>query len=187
MTEISSVELLNFLPEIELIGDQSLKNGVVNTWKLAFKNTSWKRIEDVPFVSDAVPGVSLMQHTRAVVQAAIQLAKIMEETHGIKVELDKVVAGAVLHDVSKLVEYEAPDGRQASHIGERFPHGFYGAVFAIQAGLPDEIAHLIVSHTHTSPVVPQTMEGIIIRDADYAVANIALGGKLEEMLRGYHK
>ena len=187
MTAISSAELLNFLPEIELIGDQALKDGVVYTWQLAFKDTLWQRLDDVPFASGATPGISLIQHTRAVVQAAIQLAEIMAATHGIKVELDKVVAGAVLHDVSKIVEYEAPDGRQASVIGKRFPHGFYGAVFAIQAGLPDEIAHLIVSHTHTSPVAPQTMEGIIIRDADYAVANIALGGKLEALLSGHHK
>jgi len=187
MATISAVELLKFLPEIELIGDQSLKDGVVYTWQLAFKDTLWQRLDEVPFAADAAPGISLIQHTRAVVQAAIQLAKIMSATHGMKVELDKLIAGAALHDVSKLVECEPPDGRQVSVIGKRFPHGFYGAVFAIQAGLPDEIAHLIVSHTHTSPVSPQTLEGVIIRDADYAVANIALGGKLEALIFGHHK
>ncbi len=60
---------------------------------------------------------------------AVAVAEILTRFHGTEIDRDRLLAGALLQDASKLVEYE-PDGNggvRLSELGERFPHAFYAA------------------------------------------------------------
>ena len=80
----------------------------------------------------------------------------------------------LLHDVSKLLEYE-PDGKggyQRSSIGEKLQHGFYGAVLAREEGFSEEALHLILTHTPQSKMKPQYKEAILFSYMDLCDADM---------------
>jgi hypothetical protein len=74
-----------------------------------------------------------------------------------------LIVSAALHDVSKLFEYEHREGREVlSRVGELYPHGFHEASMALEAGLPEEIAHIILTHPPTTRDCPRMAEGLIL-------------------------
>jgi putative nucleotidyltransferase with HDIG domain len=93
--------------------------------------------------------------------------------------MDLVTAASLLHDVSKPLE-NAPDGK--TKLGKLFPHAHLGAHLARQAGLSDELVHIIVTHSrNSSPMPPSTYEGLIVHYADYCdsdVLNVKYGKKI---------
>ena len=62
--------------------------------------------------------------------------------------MDTLIAGAILIDVGKLLEYELEDAarpwwaRPASYLR----HPFTGVALAHRFGLPDEVCHMIATH-----------------------------------------
>jgi putative nucleotidyltransferase with HDIG domain len=109
-----------------------------------------------------------------VVQGAIALAECRQST-GYTIDLDMVIIAAVLHDVSKLVEFgpgQEPGTAVKTDHGRKFQHGFYGAHWAMAVGLPDDIAHIILSHSGSTRTFPLTEEGLLVLYADLADADI---------------
>jgi 23S rRNA maturation-related 3'-5' exoribonuclease YhaM len=87
--------------------------------------------------------------------------------------MDFLIISAVLHDVSKLLEYEQRDGKEVlSRTGELYPHGFHGARMAFEAGLPEEIVHIIATHAPTSSEIPKVAEGLILHYCDLIDADL---------------
>ena len=104
-------------PEIQWIGDTKLREQVTQTWIKALQRSPLKPndLNYIPFTL-LVPHcpVTFMQHKRCVVHMARKCAEAMQEFMGsaLPVNVDTVVAGAVLADVGKLLEYEiGPDGQ----------------------------------------------------------------------------
>ena len=157
-------------PEIEQISDTELRARVIEIWIECWHESSWPQIEDAP-KNPASLGVGrpLHAHVRAVTQEALAAAEIVEARHGIVADRDTLLAGALLHDVSKLVEYEPGGVRGAgkSPRGKLIQHAVYGAHKAWEKELPEEVVHIIVSHTRNSRVPPRTLEALIIHYVDY--------------------
>ena len=103
-------------------------------------------------------------------------------------DLDVLLAGGLLHDASKLLELE-PDGKNGteSKKGKLFQHAFLGAHKALLEELPDEVVHIIISHTGKSRVVPQTPEAVILFAVDIADADINRVNVGEKLLISNHK
>lgn len=157
-------------PELEQISDRELAERVVEIWVETWKASPWERIEDAPKNPETVhPRHKLVPHTRAVTVQGIAMAKAIQQFHDLPVNLDYVIAGCNLHDVSKLLEY-APTGNGAgkSEFGKLVQHGVYGVHQALAHGLPLELVHIIGSHTTQSRLAPRTIEAIIVYYADYA-------------------
>jgi putative nucleotidyltransferase with HDIG domain len=171
-------------PEVEQISDSELRAHVIEIWIECWHESSWARIEDAPKNPNLGMGRRLHEHVRAVTQEAIATAAIVEERHGIQTDRDTLLAAGLLHDVSKLVEYQADGsgGAEKSPLGKLSQHGVYGAHKAWEKGVPDEVVHIIISHTHNSNVPPRTLEGVIIHYVDYLDTDALLfaeGGKLD--------
>jgi putative nucleotidyltransferase with HDIG domain len=155
-------------PEIDAIHDPNLREQVVDAWIEAWHASKYPRIEDAVF-STEMPHIKLMDHVRGVAKLALGIAKILEETHGLHVNRDHVVAGALLHDIDKIIRLEKRGASYGVAEGlDKLPHGYVGALLAHNIGLPRDIEHLILSHTTQQMVVPKTMEAIIVHYADYA-------------------
>ena len=82
--------------------------------------------------------------------------------------MDTLVAGAILIDVGKLIEY-VMEGDQAvvGKTGKLLRHPFTGVGLAMRFGVPDEICHMIATHSKEGDLGKRTIESIIVHHADF--------------------
>ena len=160
-------------PEIKLITDENLRSKTIAAFLEAMTLGGW-RIEDLdrlPFTL-LIPNnpVSLLQHMRGVVQTAVKIADVMDEfyNHYYTLDRDILLAGAILHDVGKLMEYmESEKGFAKSHVGKIMRHPFSGAALAMKHGLPDEVQHIIATHAHEGDDGYRSPASVIVHHADF--------------------
>jgi putative nucleotidyltransferase with HDIG domain len=111
-----------------------------------------------------------MEHKRAVVHIARRSAEAMTEFFGSKlpIDLDTVIAGAILADVGKVLEYETVDGKAVqSRRGSLLRHPFTGVAVAQECGVPDDVCHIIAAHATEGDLVKRTTEAYIVHHADF--------------------
>jgi putative nucleotidyltransferase with HDIG domain len=160
-------------PELEWIGDPGLREAVTLTWIRAFERSPLEPadLDAIPFTL-LVPDcpATFMQHKRCVVHIARRSAEAMREHLGdsLPVDMDTVVAGAILADVGKLLEYEKVGGKAVqSDRGKALRHPFTGVALAMEAGVPDAVCHIIAAHAGEGDLVKRTTEAIIVHHADF--------------------
>jgi putative nucleotidyltransferase with HDIG domain len=160
-------------PELEWIEDAQLREQVTHTWVRAFALSPLtpEDLDRIPFTL-LVPGcpTTFMEHKRCVVHIARKSAEAMRQFMGraLAIDLDTVIAGAILADVGKLLEYENVDGktRQSSR-GELLRHPFTGVALAMECGVPDRVCHIIAAHAAEGDLVKRSTEAIIVHHADF--------------------
>jgi hypothetical protein len=82
--------------------------------------------------------------------------------------MDTVIAGAILADVGKLLEYEKVNGEvRQSDRGKALRHPFTGVALAMSCGVPDAVCHIIAAHAGEGDLVKRTTEAIIVHHADF--------------------
>lgn len=162
-------------PEVELIGDRKLAEAVENIWVKAWKASKWERIEDAGFGTEA-PNFSLAGHTRVCTRGVVAVADAMTEIHGLKLDRDQLLVLALLHDVSKIIEYEpGPGGKPAkSEIGKKITHGIFSGIWAREEGLSLDMVHLLFTHSGGSKMLPGLLEGVVLAHVDHADADALL-------------
>jgi len=160
-------------PELEWITDRGLREKVAATWVRAFELSPLtpEDLDHIPFTL-LVPDcrATFMEHKRCVVHIARRSAEAMTEFLGrtLKIDLDTVIAGAILADVGKLLEYEVVDGKaRQSQRGEFLRHPFTGVALAMGCGVPEAVCHIIAAHAAEGDVVKRTTEAIIVHHADF--------------------
>ena len=153
-------------PEAEWIGDEALRRSVLETWQKAFELSPLEPddLNNIPFTL-LVPDcpATFMEHKRCVVHIARRSAEAMQEHLGssLPIEMDTVIAGAILCDVGKLLEYEKVDGKaKQSDRGKSLRHPFTGVAVAMQCGVPDNVCHIIAAHAGEGDMVKRTTEAI---------------------------
>jgi hypothetical protein len=160
-------------PELDWIQDEKLREATARTWELALERSplSAEDLQTIPFTL-LVPGlkVSFMAHKRCVVHVARDAALKMNEFFGadLPVDLDVTIAGAILADVGKLLEYEIRDGKSGqSEMGRYVRHPFSGVGLAMEAGVPPRVCHIIAAHAGEGDMVKRTTEAYIVHHADF--------------------
>jgi len=160
-------------PEIELINDEQLKNKVIDCWVYAIEQSvlTPDDLNTIPFslLIDNC-NVSFMNHKRTAVQLSVKMAKIMKENFGDEIQINKdyLIAGAILIDVGKLLEYQIVDGKlTTSKAGKLVRHPFSGLAIADRFGLPTEVQHIIGTHSKEGDIGKRTVESIIVHHADF--------------------
>jgi len=163
----------NIWPEIDWISNQDLKEKVLDCWVYAIENSVFKPedLEVIPFsllIKDC--NVSFMNHKSTAVQLSVDIAKRMKENFGdeIKIEMDILIAGAILIDVGKLIEYDMVDGKlTTSKAGKILRHPFSGVAIADRFNLPPEVQHIIAYHSKEGDLAKRSVEAIIVHHADF--------------------
>ena len=96
----------------------------------------------------------------------------------VKIDFDLLLAGGILHDVGKPLEYAEVEGKiTKSQKGKLLRHPFSGASLAYKHGLPDEVIHMIATHAREGDGGYRSIEAMIIHYADY-INFESLGGKM---------
>jgi len=160
-------------PEIDWIENEELKEKVTLCWIYAIESSviEAEDLEKIPFsllIQNC--NITFMNHKRTVVQLSVDMAKRMQDNFGdeIKINMDYLVAGAILIDVGKLLEYEIVDKKLAtSNFGKYVRHPFSGVGIAQQFGLPAEVLHMIGTHSKEGDVGKRSVESQIIHHADF--------------------
>jgi putative nucleotidyltransferase with HDIG domain len=172
-------------PEVAEIDDEALGENVVEAWATAKAENDIDDLRTLPWFPPAMRDLgiedeSLVDHVRDVTAGAVGLAETLVERRGTPIDLDTVIAGALLHDVSKCYEF---DGMQETPMGELLGHPYYGVHVVAAADLPVELGHVVLSHTERTAVEPATLEAVVVRRADEAAAAAiraeASGGRLD--------
>jgi putative nucleotidyltransferase with HDIG domain len=160
-------------PELEWIKDEQLRAATERTWVRAFELSPLTPadLKSIPFTL-LIPNcpTTFMEHKRCVVHMARKCAESMQEFMGnaLKIDMDVVIAGAILADVGKLLEYENKDGKTVqSERGELLRHPFTGVALAMECGVPDAVCHVIAAHAAEGDQVKRTTEAYIVHHADF--------------------
>ncbi len=166
-------KLAQLFPELEFISDSGLREKVLDVWEDAVRTGGWEvdELTQIPFTL-LIPDtrVNLVDHTRAVTRVAIESAKVMSEYYCDYYELnmDYLVAGGLLHDVGKLLEFrKGPNGFEKSESGRLLRHPFSGAGLAVKHGLPDTVVHIIATHAKEGEGGYRCPESVIVHHADF--------------------
>jgi hypothetical protein len=166
-------KLKEIWPEIEWIENPELKEKVYQTWEYALEQSvlSPEDLLRIPFTL-LIEGcqVTFMEHKRAVVHIAVRAAEAMQEFFGenLPINMDYLIAGAILIDVGKLIEYVLKDDQAVvGKTGKLLRHPFTGVGLAMRFGVPDEICHMIATHSKEGDLGKRTAESIIVHHADF--------------------
>jgi putative nucleotidyltransferase with HDIG domain len=176
-------KIADLFPEIEQIKDEKLRARVISTWEEAIDKGGWvvEELKTVPFTL-LIPDckIDLVTHTRAVTQTALKVAGVLLDFYKarLKINLDLLTAGAILHDVGKILEY-AQEGDQVvkSRSGKLLRHPFSGSALAYKHQLPEEVIHMIATHAGEGDGGYRSVESVIIHYADF-INFESLGGKM---------
>ncbi len=168
-------EVLKLWPELEWIHDEDLREKTAKTWELALEKSALTAadLERIPFTLLVGPDlkVTFMDHKRAVVHIARDAGeKVNAMFHGeLTVNMDVLIAGAILADVGKLLEYELDENGKAvqGSYGKYLRHPFSGVSLAEQAGVPAEVCHIIAAHAGEGNMVKRSTEAYIVHHVDF--------------------
>jgi len=166
------LDFLEIFPEAALIEDKDIKEKVQKSWEKAIQLGGWKEkdLTSIPFTL-LIPNtaVNIVEHTRAVTNVALRIAETLKNSYkDIIINKDYLIAGGLLHDVGKLLEYEfSPGGYRKSGVGELLRHPVSGANLASVIGLPSEVIHIIYTHSREGDSYKRTIESIIIHYSDF--------------------
>ena len=166
-------DLLKYIPEFNLIKDSDLKEKVLKAWEVALTAGGWeiKDLQRMPFtlLIDPCP-CNMIEHIRGVVNVSVNAAEALQNIYEDKVKIneDYLVAGALLHDIGKLVEYKEKNGKFIqSSLGKLVRHPISGVGLCYSQGISEEVMHIIASHSWEGDRSRRTPEAIIVHHADF--------------------
>lgn len=184
MTEAQRVALAPFrqgvlesLPELELIKNESLREGCVDAWALALSETEFTSIDmirgsgnwDTPVMRGERTQAT---HLRAVAMMAVGMARALEEVVGsIGIDYDVLLAAGLCHDLGKPFEFSP---RNHARWRERpqtagWPavrHPVYGAHIALTAGLPEAVVNAVCGHSREGEFLRRSLETTLVHTVD---------------------
>ncbi len=176
MIRAEDIEKL-FDKQLARIKNPELRAGVVKAWVMGCERGGYGSVDELrkmPFtlLTDC-HGVSFVEHTLAVTDGAVGLAEAQASSYAklpYAIDMDRLVAGGLLHDVGKLVEIQqdGQGGHAKSRSGKCMRHPISGTVLAALAGLPDEVLNVIACHAKEGEGRPQVIETVLVHLADFA-------------------
>lgn len=182
------------IPEVAMIKDASLRDLVVEAWRLSLSKSSFSRISDMP--PAGAPGIMILakgsqaDHIRGVTNIAMGIALALKNQFSdIEIDTDIILAGGLCHDIGKSWEFDPKNRERWEKNRSRFGkpslrHPAYGAHICLTAGLPEEIAHIASAHSGEGELLARSLANTIIHYADYVfwAALMASGHVLEDTI-----
>lgn len=179
-------DLAAVFPAVDDIENDDLRAGVHEAYALALAETAWDDIREVPWLPDeqqrlGLPDETNVDHVNEVTTLAAGMADdLLAARPDIDLDRDFVVAGALLHDVSKLYEF-APGADAGTDYYDLLGHPHVGVYVCEAAGIPVELSHIVLSHTGRTTVEPATLEAEVVKRADEVAAAAIRSRALDDL------
>jgi putative nucleotidyltransferase with HDIG domain len=170
-------EIAELFPSLMKIKDTSLRERVAAVWNEAIttgcggKGWTFDELRAVKFtlLAGDIDMTCALQ--------CIAIADVLESSFrcGIPVQRDYLIAGALLADVGKPLEFDkdASGKMVQGTFGQQVRHPFSGVALAYKHGIPGEVMHIIATHSHEGDKVERSIESIIFHHADFVDFDIA--------------
>jgi 7,8-dihydroneopterin 2',3'-cyclic phosphate phosphodiesterase len=165
----------------ERIKDESLRKKVVDyirdptpTHKdfKKYPKEEWEKVKTYFSIGGVPAERDVLNHTIAVTEMCAHLGETIEKNYGTKVNMDALVAGALIHDAMKLIEWKM--GKMGpEHTGVMLDHTFLGVAELYARGFPEDVIHIVAAHFgENGPTPPRTMEAYIVHSVDSLLSTI---------------
>jgi putative nucleotidyltransferase with HDIG domain len=181
-------EIATLFPHLVDIKDAALRDKVAAVWNEALttgcggKGWTFDEIRAIPFTLLAGKiDLRFVEHLNSCCKQCIAIAGVLKEVFGtrIPVNLDYLIAGSLLADVGKMLEFDkdtSPSGGGKvikGFYGEMLRHPFSGVALCYKHGIPPEVMHIVATHSHEGDKVERTIESWIFHHADFIDFDIA--------------
>ncbi len=152
-------DIAGLFPDLESIGDPGLREKVAVVWIEAMTTgcggTGWtiEELRSIPFTLLAGEiNLTFIEHINSCARQCIAIEGVLRKIYGDRVPVnhDHLLAGALLADVGKPLEYDKD-----------------------KHGLPPEVMHIVATHSHEGDKVQRSIESIIFHHADFVDFDIA--------------
>ncbi len=114
----------------------------------------------------------LILHTISVTTLAINIAKTIMSYYPISINMDHLIAGALLHDIGRIFDFKKT--KKGYSINQKLiEHSSLIAAELYARGFPEEVIHIVLSHLGMGSIQPPlTIEALIVHYADTIDAQI---------------
>ncbi len=183
-------KILDEMPEIEWIEDETLRANVTDAWAAAVASAGLAAIGDMRpsgnYDSPALKTGTQADHIRSVARMSLKIAEEMDTLFAdFRYDRDLMIAGALCHDIGKVWEFDPEnvarwraDPRKTGFPSLRHPG--YGIHICLSAGLPEAVAHMAAAHSGEGELLIRSLENTILRWADHTFWLVAeAGGMLD--------
>lgn len=177
-------EIAELFPSLMKIEDASLREKVAAVWNEAIttgcggKGWTFDELRAVKFTLLAGDiDMRFIEHLNSCALQCIAIADVLENAFkcNIPVNRDYLIAGSLLADVGKPLEYDKDASGKVVQgtFGQQLRHPFSGVALAYKHGIPSEVMHMIATHSHEGDKVERSIESIIFHHADFVDFDIA--------------
>ncbi|MFH0982162.1 MAG: hypothetical protein V2A79_11545 [Planctomycetota bacterium] len=172
-------QVLKLLPEIQEIQDRTLREKVIAVWCESIARGGWEpqELTQIPFTLLAGEiEMRFIEHIRSCAKMCIAMERVLKEVWGARVPIhrDTLLAGSLLADVGKPLEYAKKDGKIVKgRSGNMLRHPFSGVGLCWKHDLPEEVMHIVATHSKEGDHVQRTIESIIFHHVDFVDFDIA--------------
>lgn len=180
----STSDIANIFPDLTQIQDASLRDRVAAVWNEALttgcggKGWTPDELRAVKFTLLAGDiDMTFVDHLNSCVKQCIAIAGVLREVFKdiVPINLDHLIAGALLADSGKPLEFDKDAAGKVikGHFGDMLRHPFSGVAMCYKHGIPAEVMHIVATHSHEGDKVQRSIESIIFHHADFVDFDIA--------------
>jgi putative nucleotidyltransferase with HDIG domain len=184
MTVYTTAQIAELFPDLMQIQDTVLRHKVAAVWNEAIttgcggKGWTFDELRATKFTLLAGDiDMTFIAHLNSCVKQCIAIADVLTSVFGdiVPINRDHLVAGALLADVGKPLEFDKDDNGAVikGHYGDMLRHPFSGVGMCYKHDLPAEVMHIVATHSHEGDNVQRSIESIIFHHADFIDFDIA--------------
>lgn len=177
-------DIARLFPNLMDIRDAALRDKVAAVWSEALtagcggKGWTFDELRAIPFTLLAGKiDMRFVEHLNSCCKQCIAIAGVLKEVFGerVPVNLDHLMAGSLLADVGKLLEFDKDARGQVmkGRFGEMLRHPFSGVALCYKHGLPPEVMHIVATHSYEGDKAERSIESWIFHHADFIDFDIA--------------
>jgi len=177
-------EIAQLFPPLLQIKNESLREKVAAVWNEAIttgcggKGWTFDELRAVKFTLLAGDiDMTFVEHLNSCARQCVAIADVLESSFrcGIPIQRDHLIAGALLADVGKPLEYDKDASAKViqGKFGQQIRHPFSGVALAYKHGIPGEVLHIIATHSHEGDKVERSIASTIFHHADFVDFDIA--------------
>jgi len=127
----------------------------------------------------------ILNHSIALADLCEKTAEILKEKYGIPINVDNLIAAAILHDIMHLYEYKRTEAG-IEHTGLTLDHTTLAVAELYHRDFPEELIHIIAAHAGEAGLTtPRNFEALIFHHLDNMLAMTEFhlyGGKPTQQL-----
>ena len=109
----------------------------------------------------------LAEHTYFVTKVCISVAEEISRVYKTKMDMDSLIAGALLHDIGKVWGVRKSRSGKWQPAGSTIDHTMLGTAELHARHFPEKVVHIVAAHFgDQGPTPPQTIEAYILHAID---------------------